>query len=135
MNMDYSICKGLTYNTTGLTDFCIIYDIACQWHRNFAKRVKDSPCLKIPNNTKIQYGIGLFHVHGHQRTCLPRFGPNFIQGLGIVDGEIMETVWSGLNPISGATRTMSKAHKQETLDDHMGYHNWKKLIRIGMYCI
>jgi hypothetical protein len=52
-------------------------------------------------------------------------------GSGHVDGEILETLWSQLNLISGSTRGMSTSHRQEVLDDHMNDSNWKKLVKIG----
>lgn len=131
MNMDYAICKSLTYHSEGMTDHCIMYDIACQWSRNFFKRLQESPYLNVPPNMTLQSAIGIFHVHGHQRMCFARYAPNFVQGLGVVDGEVMETVWSNMNHIAESTRTMTKANRQETIDDHMSYHNWKKLIKLG----
>ena len=76
-------------------------------------------------------GIGLFHVHGHQNECFPRYAPSFIMGVGQIEGEIIETLWVGLNEISGSTRNMSKAYRQELLDMHMNDSNWKKLGRMG----
>jgi ribosomal protein L5 len=58
---------------------------------------------------------------------------NFMKGAGHIDGEIMETLWSGMNKISGAARSMSKAHRQETLDDYMRDANWKKTVGIGVF--
>ena len=49
----------------------------------------------------------------------------------IIDGEIMETLWSGMNKVSVAARSMTKAHRQETLDDYMRDSNWKKTVGIG----
>jgi hypothetical protein len=76
-------------------------------------------------------GIGVWHVHGHIAECFPRYYPAFIPGTGDVDGEILETLWSHLNLISGSTRGMSAAHRREVLDDHMNDSNWKKLVGIG----
>ena len=45
----------------------------------------------------------------------------------------METLWSGINKVSGAARSMSKAHRQETLDDYMRDVNWKKTVGIGEF--
>ena len=42
-----------------------------------------------------------------------------MEGSGHIDGKIMETLWSGMNKVSGSARSMSKAHRQETLDDYM----------------
>jgi hypothetical protein len=50
--------------------------------------------------------------------------------MGQVDGEVVETLWSQLNEVSGSTRTMAAFHRRETLDDHMNDSNWKKLIRM-----
>jgi hypothetical protein len=54
-----------------------------------------------------------------------------MKGSGHIDGEIMETLWSGMNKVSGAARSMSKAHRQETLDDYMRDANWKKTVGIS----
>ena len=56
-----------------------------------------------------------------------------MKGAGHIDGEIMETLWSGMNKVSGAARSMSKAHRQETLDDYMRDSNWKKTVGISKY--
>jgi hypothetical protein len=56
-----------------------------------------------------------------------------MKGAGHIDGEIMETLWSGMNKVSGAARSMTKAHRQETLDDYMRDSNWKKTVGIGEY--
>ncbi|KAG1821442.1 hypothetical protein DFJ58DRAFT_849975 [Suillus subalutaceus] len=59
-----------------------------------------------------------------------RYSLNFIQGAGQVDGEILETLWAPFNKISPTARSMSQAHRQEVLDDHMCDSNWKKLVGI-----
>jgi hypothetical protein len=48
----------------------------------------------------------------------------------MVDGEILETLWSTLNSISPSMRTASLAHRSEVLDDHMNDSNWKKIVSI-----
>ncbi|KAG2130961.1 uncharacterized protein EDB93DRAFT_1051776, partial [Suillus bovinus] len=50
----------------------------------------------VPELTIIP-GIGLWHVHGHQDSCYVRYASNFIEGIGHIDGEIMETLWARLN--------------------------------------
>jgi len=56
---------------------------------------------------------------------------NFLPHVGQVDGEVMETVWALLNRVASITRAMTKAHRQEVLDDMMNDINWKKLIGSG----
>ncbi|EGN91642.1 hypothetical protein SERLA73DRAFT_128099 [Serpula lacrymans var. lacrymans S7.3] len=86
-------------------------------------RVLESPYLQVPSGVSMYKGIGLFHVHGHQDICFPRYAPNFIPGAGQVDGGISETLWAPLNEVSQSTRAMRKSHKQEILDNHMGDSN------------
>ncbi|KAG1743982.1 uncharacterized protein EDB91DRAFT_1080812 [Suillus paluster] len=50
--------------------------------------------------------IGLWHIHGHQDSCYARYASNFIEGIGRIDGEIMETLWARLNLISPAAQGM-----------------------------
>ncbi|KAG1889071.1 uncharacterized protein F5891DRAFT_1198771 [Suillus fuscotomentosus] len=75
-------------------------------------------------------GIGLWHVHGHQDSCYVRYASNFIEGIGRIDGEIMETLWARLNLISPAARGMSSPHRKECLDYQMNDSNFCKMIRM-----
>ncbi|KAG1765578.1 hypothetical protein EDD22DRAFT_845369 [Suillus occidentalis] len=47
-----------------------------------------------------------------------------------IDGEILETLWAPFNKISPTACSMSQAHYQEILNDHMRNSNWKKLVGI-----
>jgi Kyakuja-Dileera-Zisupton transposase len=111
----------------------VIYDICCQWIRNFNRRVEGSQYLSIPNSAQIISAVGKFHLGAHISSCFPLFSLNFVHGSGQQDGEILETLWSNLNKVSSSIRAMSKAHRQEVLDDYMRDSNWKKLIRLGKH--
>lgn len=133
MNMDYALSEAINHsNTKGLTEVLLIYDIMCQYYVHHKKRMNDSPFLTIDEQIMILRAIGLFHVHGHQDSCFPRFAPTFIRGAGQVDGEILETLWSVLNHVAPQARGASLAHRAEILDNHMNDSNWKKLIKMGM---
>ena len=131
INMDYSICKALSYNMNDIPVALIMYDIMCQYSVHFEERVEKSPELCIPGSLELRTGIGLFHIHGHQDSCLPRFSPSYIPGAKQIDGEIIETLWAPLNNVSRSLRGMSLSHRQEVLDAHMNHSNWKKLVQIG----
>ncbi len=131
MNMDYSLTQAL-HTCAKCKRVCHYYDVNCNFWLHFLKRCADSDFLSVPENMEFFRGIGLFHVHGHQNECFPRFAPSFITGAGQLDGEIIETLWVQLNEISGSTRHMSRAHRQETLDTHMNDSNWKKLTKMGI---
>ena len=135
--MDYSFVQACSQIPQSIQEVVLMYDVICQWYKNFWLRVEQSAHLKraLVNHPNLQIvkGIGLFHIHGHQSECLPRFTPDFIVGIGQTEGEIIETLWSVINDVSRGCRGMSAAHRQETLDDHMNDSNWMKLIRMRTY--
>lgn len=109
-----------------------IYDIACQYHKHLDRRVQSSDFLNKDILKRIIHtAIGSFHVHGHKDTCYFRYSTLYVPGVGIIDGEILETLWSVLNDISRSIRTATLAHRAEVLDDHMNDSNWKKLLTSG----
>jgi hypothetical protein len=129
--MDYSIFKALNFNMGGIEAALICYDVMCQWSVHMKHRAAGSRHLNIPDGLELRLGIGLFHIHGHQDTCLARYSPSFIEGGRQIDGETIETLWAPLNEISRSTRGMSTSHRREVIDDHMNDSNWKKLIDLG----
>lgn len=136
MNIDYSLSEALkTVNIGGIPNLLLIYDIMCQYGINIAHRFSDATTLGIPADLTIIQAIGLFHVHGHQDSCLYRYATTYIPGVGMVDGEILETLWSVLNDVARSVRTATIATRTELLDDHMGDSNWKKLIKIRKFLL
>ena len=132
MNMDWSLCEALaTTNIGRIRHLLHIYDINCQYCVHLWERILANQLLKIPDTLQLHHAIGQFHIHGHQDDCLYRWAANYVPGAGVVDGEVLETLWSVLNSVSAATRTASLAHRTEVLDDHMNDNNWKKILNIG----
>ena len=54
-----------------------------------------------------------------------------MEGAGQVEGEILETLWSGMDEIAGLAQAMSIAHHQEVIDEYMNDSNWRKLLQTG----
>lgn len=132
MNVDYAVCQALNDpNAAGILRTILAYDLGCLWSKYFEERVDHSPYLSIPPGLEVIMAIGDFHVRGHVPECFPRFSLMFIEGAGVVDGEIIETLWSVLNETSRSCRGATLAHRNEILDDHMNHSNWKKLIGMG----
>ena len=136
MNVYYSVCNGLNYNTTGLQEELLIYDVNCQYLVHFDERLEGvSKYLSRDPNVKLFGAIGKFHLADHVDSCFSKWSLNFMKGAGHIDGEITETLWSGMNKVSGAARSMSRAHRQETLDDYMRDANWKKTVGISKFSL
>jgi Kyakuja-Dileera-Zisupton transposase len=132
INIDYAICQALSYNTQGLSQALIAYDVACQWSIHFDERVKQSAHLHLPKGLSYIPAVGKFHLAAHRQECFVHYSLNFVQGVGQQDGEVLETLWSSLNKSAGSSRAMTMAHRQETLDQQMLDSNWKKHINMGM---
>ncbi|KAG1867096.1 hypothetical protein C8R48DRAFT_747493 [Suillus tomentosus] len=130
INMDYALCEASRHNMEGITRAVTFYDINCQYNKHFRVRVGRSRFLEMAPQLTIIPGIGLWHVHGHQDSCYVRYASNFIEGIGRIDGEIMETLWARLNLISPAARGMSSPHQKECLDYQMNDSNFCKMIRM-----
>ena len=132
--MDYSLVHALAYWKGALRRFLWLYDVNCQYHKLLYERIRKSLLLQEEIDLDaliLEYGIGLFHVHGHQDTCHCRYAPSFMEGAAFVVGEVIESLWEPLNEISGSSRAMTYFHRQETLDMHMNDSNWKKTVRMG----
>lgn len=129
MNIDYAICQALK-QFPGRRAALVIYDICCQWIINFRKRISESEWLEWWDDIEITAAVGKWHLAAHIRECFAKFSLNFVEGSAEVDGEIMETIWSGLDEVAGITQAMSIAHRQEVLDDYMSDSNWKKMLRL-----
>jgi len=130
--VDYSVCGALNFKSYGLREMLLAYDVNCQYLVKFDDRLEGaSDFLFLHPDVKLLGAIGKFHLADHVDSCYSKWTLNFMKGAGHIDGEIMETLWSGMNKVSGAARSMSKAHRQETLDDYMRDSNWKKTVGIG----
>ncbi|KAH9031107.1 hypothetical protein EDB85DRAFT_1866005, partial [Lactarius pseudohatsudake] len=129
-NMDYSIFKALNFNREGI-EAALISLIHVSMGVHMMERVNGSNYLKLPDNLELRLAIGLFHIHGHQDTCLARYSPSFIEGGRQIDGETIETLWAPLNEISRSQGECQHHNRREVIDDHMNDSNWKKLIDIG----
>ena len=133
--MDYSIFKALDFNMEGKEAALIFYDVMCQWSIHMMERGAGSDYLKKPDNLKLKLAIGLFHIYGHQNTCLVRYSSSFFEGGRQINGETIKMLWAPLNEISRSTRGMSTSHRREVIDDHMNDSNWKKLVNISKFLL
>ncbi|TFK17926.1 hypothetical protein FA15DRAFT_683413 [Coprinopsis marcescibilis] len=134
LHAGYSVAQAVRLlKLTLFLGLLFYYDINCWYSVNFWKRMSKAPWLKFPQQKdyQITFGIGAFHVHGHQEVCLPRYGPTYIPGAGTTSREILESLWSILNKVASITRSMSRAHRSELLDAVMEDINWKKLVGMG----
>ena len=124
--MDYVLVHAVQHGIQPQQRVVTFYDINCQYSKNLICWLEANNFISLPCRLSIQPSIGLWHVHGHKAECFTWYAPNFISGVGRVDGEIMETLWSSLNIISPSARGMATPHRQELLDFQMNDSNFLK---------
>jgi len=132
MHMDYAVSEATkTTHMSKIKKLALIYDVMCEYGIHLDDRFLRHIGLSLPEGVEIIKAIGLFHVHGHIQSCLHRYATTYIPDLAIIDGEILETLWSVINQTARSTRGATTAHRTKVLDDHMGDSNRKKTINIG----
>ncbi|XP_028407836.1 uncharacterized protein LOC114530414 [Dendronephthya gigantea] len=81
---------------------------------------------KKQNNNELLSCIKLacpqFHVYGHGATCQLMCSPRRLDGWGLVDGEVLERLWSYLRLFRKMTKEMSASHREDILSDALYYY-------------
>ncbi|KAG2114604.1 uncharacterized protein F5147DRAFT_743818 [Suillus discolor] len=72
-----------------------------------------------------------FHLKVHIDECQRNFSFNWSKHVGQTDGEAPERGWSNINRVAMSTKEMGPGSRQDTLDDHFGDWNWKKITALG----
>jgi hypothetical protein len=129
--MDYlffSALQGRSIDTLNVS-----YDIACQWHKHLWTRMLAMPSdLRLDHLTKfIRFFVPKFHLPAHVLKCQTMFSLNYSKNVGRTDGEAPERGWSNINPVASSTKEMGPGSRRDTLDDHFGDWNWKKVVGLG----
>ena len=107
--MDYCVSKLLKYNTKGLWCAMLYYDIMCQYLVHMMSQFRNNPYLELLTSlTHIAKVIGLFHIHGNKDKHFALCAPTFILSAGIVDGEIIKTLWEPLDLIAPAATSANR---------------------------
>lgn len=132
-NTDYIVGSLLRHHSPKLR-LLLSYDIACQYSKNFEERLRKLPPLvrfKLAF-AWVRFVIPKLHIHGHRIACQLLFNLAWTHGVGRTDGEGVERPWSFLGALGASLRQMGPGSAADTLDDHLGYWNWLKLIGLGV---
>jgi hypothetical protein len=136
---DYAICQAAKYRmqdkNSKIKWLLLIYDIACQWWINFYKRLKLCPGLSFDQLLNVLVAVGKFHLASHVTKCFWKYSLSLMKGAGLLDGEIMETVWSKFNSMAITARAMSLAYRREILNHFLRDHNFKKMISMRKWIV
>ncbi|KAL1751293.1 hypothetical protein FB107DRAFT_222324, partial [Schizophyllum commune] len=76
--------------------------------------------------------IHKLHIHGHHIACQLLYNLAWTWGIGQTDGKGFECPWSFLGALGASLCPMGPGSAADTLDNHMGYWNWLKLISLAL---
>ncbi|KAL0574400.1 hypothetical protein V5O48_007558 [Marasmius crinis-equi] len=129
---DWAISASQMHSDPSLTRV-LSYDICCQYHVHFFERL-----TQVPEHIWIEIHAGCWrfvvpklHIKGHGRDCQEKFAFHLLPGGGQTDGKGIERQWASLGPIGMNTKEMGPGHRRDTIDDHLGYWGWIKLLALG----
>lgn len=130
--MDYLFYSSLA--DTSIKSIVVSYDIACQWDKNFRHRMSTFPDTWAINtgDVALEYLVPKFHLPAHVERCQLQYSFNLRTHVGRTDGEAPERGWSKINSLAPSTQEMGPGSRRDTLEDHMGDANWKKITSLGM---
>ncbi|KAJ8508653.1 hypothetical protein ONZ45_g9101 [Pleurotus djamor] len=78
-----------------------------------------------PNLLNISYDIACQWDY-----CQVNYSFNLTPDVGRTDGESPERGWAAMNPVASSTKEMGPGSRRDTLDDHFGDYNWRKVVII-----
>ena len=129
--MDYFFLSSIQRNCP--VNLVVSYDIACQWSKNLDKRINlygESDAFQKLSTT---FAIPKAHLPVHQDSCKEEYSFNFLPRMGRTDGEPPERGWAATNAIANSTKEMGPGSRRDTLDDHFGDYNWRKITNLGTW--
>jgi hypothetical protein len=93
-----------------------------------------------PSNLRVETGssditfvVPKFHLPAHIVACQRDFSFNLTPFVGHTEGEAPECGWADINGAAQSTKEMGPGSRRDTLDDHFGDWNWKKVAGLGEF--
>ncbi|KAF7980678.1 hypothetical protein HWV62_37111 [Athelia sp. TMB] len=111
----------------------ISYDICCQWGVHLRTRMLKYPEEYWIDLAHVQWTflVPKFHLPAHVERCQTAFSFNFTRFVGRTDGEAPERGWADINAVATSTQEMGPGSRRDTLDDHFGDWNHRKVVAMA----
>ncbi|KAG9218393.1 hypothetical protein CCMSSC00406_0010409 [Pleurotus cornucopiae] len=129
--MDYLYFSSIKNHSP--STLVVSYDIACQWSRNLLLRSTTYPSELVgtrATDLRLTFLVPKFHLYAHRTECQINYSFNLTPGVGRTDGESPERGWAAMNPVASSTKEMGPGSRRDTLDDHFGDYNWRKVTSL-----
>ncbi|VDC03130.1 unnamed protein product [Peniophora sp. CBMAI 1063] len=108
----------------------LLYDIWCRYGIHLKECFEQNKHLTWPQFSEVLGSVGVWHIYGHVFECVGCYSMLYSRHTGIVDGEILETLWSILNGILESCRGMSLASRKEVISMFQSDSNHRKNLKM-----
>jgi len=137
--MERSLPKNLTLHDVIKTNFtptrpCLCslpvlysYDCNCQYIVKLPERFAKSAPELLDRLMAMRFSVPVVHLRDHKELCEYIFGTYYMPGSAHFYGEQAESIWAVFNQLGGRTRQMKKGHRHDTINEHYGDWNWRKI--------
>lgn len=119
----------------------IMYDINCQYIKNYFRRIRDQFSVEKQQAfksiksadmpPKVVAGIGKYHAPMHTADCRPFHSLNNLPGAADSFGENAEQKWADIEGITRATKEMSAGNRHDKINDHNSHTNTRLVHGMG----
>lgn len=140
--VDYCMCSSLAPYFT-LCHHCSGYNINCQYCIHFESHIlelqQQFPTLSTFQILFFPYTlptIGKFHALAHTSSCHTAYSYNFLPGVGMMDREALERIWSVFNLLALCMKEMLSGHHHNVINDfhsYMNVHHLHQCISVVLY--
>jgi hypothetical protein len=126
--MDFIVFSALL--NTIIFYLILSYDIACQYSKNFWKRMEALPSAMrlVIDHARVWFKVPNFHLPPHIPACHSPFSFHYMWGAGRTHGETVEQNWEFSNGAAASTKMMGVGARHATLEDIFAFHNWRRLV-------
>ena len=114
------------------------YDINCQYQIHFKKRMAwlGGQTGNLPSVSGARFPttlvvVGKFHLPTHKASCHYKYSYHWLPGVGMMDGEALEHIWTILNDIEGSIHEMTVGHCHNIINNHHLDMNVQRTHSIG----
>lgn len=103
----------------------------CSYRKKIVERFQEHFPDLVPILKHAKFLIPLVHVHNHKENCEYLYLSAYSTSAGHFHRETAEHEWAELNQVATQVRQMNNGHRQDTLIDHHGNWNFKKMANMG----
>lgn len=111
----------------------VSYDISCLWSKYLAWRAETIYPPNMVRYVNLSYLVPKFHIAAHVPICQITYSHNYTPRVGRGNGEAPERGWEAVNAVAKSTKEMGPGARVDTLDDHFGDYNWRKITGLGKF--